>query len=339
MAQGRYGFFNSSGEDTRSYDADDMATALKTLASGGVMDNGTCLQVTAEGSTMRTLVGYGYAMIEGYYYQLRDDGGSVQAFEHTTEASLNRIDRIILRLDYQDRTITLVKLIGTAASTPEAPALTRDDEYYEISLAQVYITAAATEILADDITDEREDEDVCGLIAPATLKRSVLVALIETMVEDGVDYVLSEVNAEYDDVLRHSEQTLETAQKTQSRTNIGAQQLISASGMLKGDGSGGVSAAVSGTDYAVPVTEISATLSTTWTGTSAPYYQTITVTGMTSSKKGVSVGLPASATDAQFEAAADALLRVSAQGTNTITIKAHGDKPTISIPVLVMIKG
>ena len=338
MAQERYGFFNSSGEDTRSYDADDMATALKILAANGVMDTGTCLQVTAEGSTMRTLVSYGFALVEGYYYQLRDDGGSVQAFEHTTEASLNRIDRIILRLDYQERTISIVKLIGTAASTPEVPALTRDEDYYEISLAQVYIAAAATEILADDITDEREDEDACGLIAPATLKRSVLVALIDTMVEDGVDYVLSEINAEYEDVLRHSEQTLETAQKTQSRTNIGAQQLISASGMLKGDGSGGVSAATGGTDFALPVTEISASLTTAWSGTAAPYYQVVTVSGVTSSKK-IIVGLSASATDAQFEAAADAMLRVSAQGTNSITIKAHGTKPTITIPILVMIVG
>ena len=75
---------------------------------------------------MRTLVGYGTAMIEGYYYRLRDDGGAVQAFTHTTEAELNRIDRIILRLDLTARTIAIAKLIGTAGSSPEAPALIRD---------------------------------------------------------------------------------------------------------------------------------------------------------------------------------------------------------------------
>ena len=246
MAQERYGFFNSSGEDTRSYDASDMATALNALATNGVAGSGACLQVTAEGSTMRTLIGYGSAMLEGYFYQLRDDGGEVQAFEHTTESELNRIDRIILRLDYQERKITMVKLIGTAASTPAAPDLTRDENQYEISLAQVLIQAGAAEIGSTDITDEREDESVCGLIAPQAFPQSVL----EQMIGSAITAALDQVDEDYADVLRYSEQVLETTQKTQARTNIGAQQLIGASGLLKGDGSGGVSAAAEGTDYA-----------------------------------------------------------------------------------------
>src|SRR5690606_29999756 len=39
-------------------------------------------------------------------------------------------------------------------------------EAWEISLAQVYVAAGATEIEAADITDERDDEDVCGMIVP-----------------------------------------------------------------------------------------------------------------------------------------------------------------------------
>lgn len=60
---------------------------------------------------------------------------------------------------------------------------------------------------------------------------------------------------------------------------------------------------------------------------------------MTATLKGVCAGLPASVTDAQFEAALVALLRVSAQGANILTLKAHGEKPLIDIPVLVQIKG
>jgi len=220
-----------------------MATAFHTLASTGVTNTGTNLAVTAEGSTMRVLVGYGSAMIEGFYYQLRDDGGAVQTFTHTTEAELGRIDRIVLRLDLTARTISLVKLIGTAASTPEAPALTRNEETYEISLAKVLIRAAAQELLASDITDERENDDVCGLIAPEALRR----ATIAQMIDDAIDQALDEEMA---DVLRFSAQTLQTAQQAQARGNIDAQQKITASGMLKGNGAGGVSAAVEGTDYA-----------------------------------------------------------------------------------------
>ena len=328
MAQERYGFFDSSGDDLRSYSSVDMATAFHTLASNGVANLGTCLQVTAEGSTMRTLVGYGTAMIEGYYYRLRDDGGGVQAFTHTTEAELNRIDRIILRLDLTTRTIAIVKLIGTAGSSPEAPALTRDDETYEISLARVLVRAAAEELLPTDITDERADDTVCGLIAPESLRRSE----IEDLIDDAID-------AATEDVIRYSEQTLETAEQDQARENINAMKRVGESTALqKGDGEGDTEDAVAGTDYGIPVVERTATLAAaSWSG-SGPYTQTVAVSGMTSSKKAI-VGLAMTATTAQYEAAADAGLRVTSQGTDTITVTAEGGVPDVDIPIIVEIVG
>jgi hypothetical protein len=110
--------------------------------------------------------------------------------------------------------------------------------------------------------------------------------------------------------------------------------------MLKGDGAGGVSAAGAGEDFALPVAESSATLlASSWSGTEAPYSQSVTVTGMTADTKGVSVGLPATATDAEFMEAAAAVLRACAQGADSITIKAHSQKPAIDIPLLVQVKG
>ena len=328
MAQEKYGFFDSSGGDIRSYNAAEMAVAFHTLASNGVANLGTCLQVTAEGSTMRTLVGYGTAMIEGYYYRLRDDGSGVQAFTHTTEAGMNRIDRIVLRLDLTTRSITLVKKTGTAAATPQAPAILRNAEIYEISLAQVRIRAGASVLLSTDITDERADDAVCGLIAPESLRRSE----IEQMLEDAIDEAT-------DDVIRYSAQTLASGQKTQARTNINAQQKITAPGILKGDGNGGVTPATGGTDYGIPVVEKTAMLAAaSWAGAEAPYTQTVAIAGMTSAKKAI-VGLPQSATRTQYLAALDALLHVTVQGTNTLTIAAEGGKPAIDLPILVEIVG
>lgn len=242
MAQEQYGFFNSTAGDERSYDSADMAVMLRALSRSGVADGDSCLRVSAEGSTMRTLVDYGSAMVEGYYFCLRDDGGGVKAIEHTTEAELSRIDRIVLRLNLAERSVTMQKLIGTAASTPEAPALTRGAEVWELSLARVSVQAGAAELLPGDITDEREDEDVCGLMAPNAFAQSVL----ERMIDGAIDLALEEETA---DVLRFSAQTLETGGQAQARQNIGAQQAIAASGLLKGDGSGGVAAAAEGTDF------------------------------------------------------------------------------------------
>ncbi len=329
MAQERYGFFNSTAGDERSYDSADMATAFHTLASNGVAALDACLQVTAEGSTMRTLVGYGTAMIEGYYYRLRDDGSGIRAFTHTTEAELSRIDRIVLRLDFTARTIGLVKLIGTAAATPEAPELTRDAEIYEVSLAQVGIRAGAEEVLATDITDEREDDAVCGMIAPESLRRSAVAQMIADQLSEEVA-----------DVIRFSEQTLETAAQAQARVNIDALKKVGESTAIqKGNGSGDTEDAVPDTDYAPAVIEVAATLlAASWSGAESPYTQAVAITGMTAAKKAVA-GLPATATSAQYLAAVNALLHVTSQGAGTISIAAEGIQPAVDIPILVRIIG
>jgi len=324
MALEQYGFFQSTVDDTRSYDSSDIANAFWALASSGVADLGTNLQVTAEGGSMNVVVDYGKGMIKGRYYYLKNNGGGNKIFAIATEPALNRTDRIVMRLDLTARTITLQKLVGTAGSSPTAPGLTRTGTVWDMSLAAVHITAGATELVAEDITDERDDDTVCGLIAPESLRMSTVLALIGSALTDA-------------QLLSFAEMTLTDPQKLQSRANIAAQEGITATGMLKGTGIA-VQTAGAHIDYAVPTIEYAATLTVAaWSGATAPFTQSIAVSGMTASKKGVSAGLPASATDAQYEAALEALLRVSAQGSNALTIKAHGVKPIIDIPVLVRV--
>ena len=64
--------------------------------------------------------------------------------------------------------------------------------------------------------------------------------------------------------------------------------------------------------------------------------QTVTVTGMTATAKGV-VSLATTATATQREAARDALLAVTGQGTNSVTVVADGDVPEIDLPINVLI--
>ena len=71
-----------------------------------------------------------------------------------------------------------------------------------------------------------------------------------------------------------------------------------------------------------------------WTGSSAPYIQTVVISGITAALNG-SVALSQSATQAQFKAASLAALRPSAQGIDSVTIVAEGIKPTINIPIVV----
>ena len=113
------------------------------------------------------------------------------------------------------------------------------------------------------------------------------------------------------------------------------QTKITASGILKGNGAGGVSAAVKGTDYAAPSVGVSVTLTAAGWDANAKT-QTVSVAGVTATANG-SLRLGQSATDEQFTAWGSAQPRVTAQADGSITVKLAGTVPTIDIPVEVLI--
>ena len=115
----------------------------------------------------------------------------------------------------------------------------------------------------------------------------------------------------------------------------GKQARITAGGLLKGDGAGGVSAAVKGTDYAGPSVGVSATLSASGWDEDAKI-QTVSVAGVTAGTNG-SLRIAQYATDEQFAAWGAAQPRVTAQADGSITVKLAGTVPTIDIPVEVLI--
>ena len=115
----------------------------------------------------------------------------------------------------------------------------------------------------------------------------------------------------------------------------GKQARITAGGLLKGDGAGGVSAAVKGTDYAGPSVGVSATLSASGWDEDAKI-QTVSVAGVTAAANG-SLRIAQSATDEQFAAWGAAQPRVTAQADGSITVKLAGTVPTMDIPVEVLI--
>lgn len=74
-----------------------------------------------------------------------------------------------------------------------------------------------------------------------------------------------------------------------------------------------------------------------WTGTAAPFTQVITVSGV-STNANILVGLGKS-TLAQEEMAGKCIIRCTAQGENQITLSALKKKPTIDLPINVLIIG
>jgi hypothetical protein len=117
------------------------------------------------------------------------------------------------------------------------------------------------------------------------------------------------------------------------------QSKVTASGLLKGDGSGGVTAAAPGTDYSGPRATVTATLlASGWTGSEAPFVYTLAIAGVTANS--YQELLPAvNITAEQLKALQAANITDAGQAAGTMTLKAYGKVPTVDIPIRVIKEG
>jgi hypothetical protein len=154
------GFFNSNNGD-RVYKADDFAAYFGDLVSNGIFyRNADNLKVTAAVG-MNVTVQPGTAWINGYHYA----NTAPLDLPITTANGVNpRIDRVVLRWDNVERSISLAVKAGVPASAPTPPELTRNDDIWELALANIFINKGALSINVDAISDLRLSQDVCGLV-------------------------------------------------------------------------------------------------------------------------------------------------------------------------------
>ena len=161
----RSGFFNAiidqNGTPDRSYSAENFARYFGTFIGNGVFPNpSTQCQVIAN-DDMTVTIKAGRAWINGYMYENTDD--HIVALD-VADGLLNRIDRVVLKLDFLNREIKSYVKKGTFASSPTAPTLQRDADAYELGIADIYIAAGATSIAQANIADQRQNQDLCGIV-------------------------------------------------------------------------------------------------------------------------------------------------------------------------------
>lgn len=157
-------FFDSvDGEDERSYTADEFAEYFKQFISNGILNGGDNLRVTADGDDMTIKIKPGYVWIEGYLYKI--DTEPLMLTLDAADASLSRIDRVVIRLDksLEKRYVRAFVLKGISAEDPITPTLTRNENIFEISLAQINVVAGKSFIEQIQIADERLNNSVCGI--------------------------------------------------------------------------------------------------------------------------------------------------------------------------------
>ena len=156
----RSGFFNSVNGDRR-YDAAWFAEYFATFIGDGVFPNPSNGLQLVEGQGMRTTIKAGKGWIKGHYVTNDSD----YIIQHDiADGILKRIDRIVLRLNHIKRQIEIVLKKGSQASNPTAPTIQRDAEAYELVLADIFINAGTTQITQANITDQRLNNSLCGIV-------------------------------------------------------------------------------------------------------------------------------------------------------------------------------
>lgn len=161
------GFFNateSGGVYDRVYDASDFAHYFSLFVGNGVFAKSSSnLQVLANGSGMTVSIQPGNGWINGYYLTL-ESGTTESLTIPTANATLNRIDSVIMGLDFTQRKISLYIRSGSVSAQPVAVSLQRNTEKYELELAQITVTAGASVITQSVVKDTREDSTRCGIV-------------------------------------------------------------------------------------------------------------------------------------------------------------------------------
>lgn len=140
-------FFNSTEQDQREYNASEFAEYFEAFIPDGVyfadglaVTNGTGLEV---------VLGTGCANIRGYFYK---NDAPITFTLDPADSVLNRIDRIVIKLDIVARTMKAILKKGTLGSSPTPPILIDDASVKEIPIAQVKVNKGAT---SGVIVDER----------------------------------------------------------------------------------------------------------------------------------------------------------------------------------------
>ena len=159
-----YGFFNSmlkNGVQDRVYNADQMSTYFRGLISDGIYQNiEGGLQVKAS-TGMTVQIMKGRAVLDSRWME---NTSVIDITLNPSHVTLNRYTAIVMRVDYNERTISIVAKDGANATTPTRPSMTRTSLIKEYCLAYVYVGRGITTITQSAITDTRPNDSLCGFI-------------------------------------------------------------------------------------------------------------------------------------------------------------------------------
>ena len=151
--------------DNTPYEAKDMGTYLATRTRGVFSSDGN-LAVTPSESGLSVSVSPGLAWLKwsDYWGTAALQEQALTLALDTADGALKRIDAIVCRLDKVNNRAEIVVKKGAPSSAPIVVPPVRDANYDELYIATVLIGAGVISISASAITDQRLNEEYCGLM-------------------------------------------------------------------------------------------------------------------------------------------------------------------------------
>lgn len=296
----------------RASTSEEFALFFNCLLRNGVFGSGMC-QVLA-GSGMTATVDVGGMMIQGRFGYITER----ETVNFDAAESRARYDTVVLRRDLSSSVNNIVCAVvkGAASTNPQPPSLTRDGTIWELGIANVYIPANASAVSQANISDTRLNSERCGLVA----------AVLTDIDTTGLYNQIQADMQQFKDVEQANFEAWFESLQTNLEGDVAA-TLTGDVALLKQD----VSRIEAQMEEKLGGTKRTVTLSASGWSSSTPYTQTVNVQGVTASTSG-----NAAPADASFDEYCKCMVRISAQGSGTVTFKAT-KKPSAALTVNMLI--
>lgn len=219
------------GEYDRVYKAEDWAWYFATFIANGIFPKPSDgLQVVAY-SGMEIRVNAGYAFINGYAFR---NPATLSVTLDTAEGALNRVDRVVVRWDLPQRDMYIAVLKGTPSAKPTATAVTRTTEIWELALADIYVGKGVTRIQTQNITDQRFNSAVCGIVTGTVeeIDASVLTKQFTDFFNTYSAAVLDEFSAYKQSMEKYLRLLVDDVTKTDARALLNVNKMATISDIV-----------------------------------------------------------------------------------------------------------
>lgn len=186
----RCGFFNATNavNPDRVYDSSDFAAYFASFIGNGVFaKHSNQLRVAQQESPdMSVQVLGGQAWINGWWY---DNTSALNISIDPADGTLDRVDIIVVQFNLTKREIKTIVRKGSPSAGATAPTLNRDDDLWELKLAEVNVSHGTVNITDGKITDTRSDTTVCGWVSGLIdqMDTTELFNQLQEATQDAVD--------------------------------------------------------------------------------------------------------------------------------------------------------